>query len=211
MTPSDVTMAFGACSLIGLVVPVAPQLSKVHCERGSNNKSFPEDLSAAVFHTTLSHSVRDSILCLLVTMLRSGASASAFRALARPLTYPPRPTLPTIVKATQWPSTFSSLSSDKRPQRPQIPQLRPVQAVLFRRTLADKIDKEAEKRYQHEKLVPTPETVTTTSTTRPAFSEVGVAEEPRDIDMMKGVKQDIVCGPIAEPKLQAHAGRCRKP
>jgi hypothetical protein len=58
--------------------------------------------------------------------------------------------------------------------------------------MADKIDRDAENKYQHEKLEPHPERVTATSTIHPVFSEVGAKDPERDVDMMAGVKQDIV-------------------
>ncbi|KAF2203965.1 hypothetical protein GQ43DRAFT_478589 [Delitschia confertaspora ATCC 74209] len=123
-------------------------------------------------------------------MLRTGASRIAFQAIA-----------PSVVRRTgsaflcradpaQWAARFSSVAFTKRPQAPSASS-KPIQAI-FRRTLADKIDREAEKRYREEKLQPTPETVSATSTTRPLLSEVGASDPVNhDVDMMKGIKDDM--------------------
>jgi hypothetical protein len=59
--------------------------------------------------------------------------------------------------------------------------------------LADKkINKQAEDRYRHEEIKPTPETVSSTSSTHPMFSEVGTENPERDVDMMAGVRHDVV-------------------
>jgi hypothetical protein len=127
------------------------------------------------------------------TMLRSGAPRLSLRSIARPGAQSTRPAFfskPEFVP--QWQARLTTLSSARRPQAAQ---LRPVQAMILRRAYAGKIDTEAEERYRQEKLKPTPETVTTTSSTRAVFSEPGDAQRPeKDIDMMKGVKQDLVCG-----------------
>jgi hypothetical protein len=58
--------------------------------------------------------------------------------------------------------------------------------------LADKkINKQAEDRYRHEEIKPTPETVSSTSSTHPMFSEVGTENPERDVDMMAGVRHDV--------------------
>jgi hypothetical protein len=80
----------------------------------------------------------------------------------------------------------------KRPQLLPVAQLKPIQAAVLRRTLADKIDYKAEDRYAHEKIKPTPETVSTTSSTHALFSEVGVKNPEKDIDMTASIKHDLV-------------------
>jgi len=57
--------------------------------------------------------------------------------------------------------------------------------------MAAKIDKQAEKKYAQEKLKPTPETVTATSSTHAMFSEVGTNNPVNDVDMLASVKHDI--------------------
>lgn len=82
----------------------------------------------------------------------------------------------------------------KRPQLSATAQLRPAPTAILRRTLADKIDREAEKKYAKEKLEPTPETVSTTSSIHPILGEVGgVPDSAGDVDMMAGIKGDVVC------------------
>jgi hypothetical protein len=53
--------------------------------------------------------------------------------------------------------------------------------------------KQAESRYAHEEIKPTPETVSSTSSTHPMFSEVGAEQPQNEVDMMAGVKHDVVC------------------
>jgi hypothetical protein len=87
----------------------------------------------------------------------------------------------------------------RRPQVFAIAQLNPAQTAIVRRTLADKIDREAEKKYAHEKLKPTPETVSSTSSIHPILSEVGqpapAPDAVRDVDVMAGIKADVVLYP----------------
>lgn len=127
-----------------------------------------------------------------ITMLRNGASRLLFRPItasaARPATNIQRTTT-----QLQWNTQFGSLAS----RRPQLSQLRPSKTAILRRSLTDK-QKEAEARYAKEEIKPTPETVSTTSTTHPMFSEVGV-ENPtaKDADMTAGLKHDVVrCGSL---------------
>ncbi|KAF2178340.1 hypothetical protein K469DRAFT_336403 [Zopfia rhizophila CBS 207.26] len=122
-------------------------------------------------------------------MLRTGASRLALGSIAAPTARPAAAVFTRAVTPLQWTTKFSSASS-KRPQILPMAQIKPIQAV-FRRTLADRIDREAEKRYANEKIKPTPETVTPTSTVHPMFSEVGVQNPEKDIDMMAGLKSDL--------------------
>ena len=70
--------------------------------------------------------------------------------------------------------------------------MKPIQAAIMRRSITDK-QKQAESRYAQEEIKPTPETVSTTSTTHAMFGEVGVEEtEKKEVDMMAGVKHDVV-------------------
>lgn len=66
-----------------------------------------------------------------------------------------------------------------------------MRSSLSRRNLTED-QKKAEDRYAHEKIVPTPETVSTTSSIHPFLSEQGVENPQNDVDMMAGVKSDIV-------------------
>lgn len=79
-------------------------------------------------------------------------------------------------------------------RRPQPAHLKPVQAALLRRAISEKIpneQKEAEKKYSREVIKPTPETVSSTSSTHPMFSEVATENPDREVDMMAGVKHDV--------------------
>jgi hypothetical protein len=76
---------------------------------------------------------------------------------------------------------------------------KPIQSAIMRRTITDK-QQDAEKRYAQEKLRVSPETVSSTSSTHAIFGEVGVDEEAKSasadsVDMMAGMKHDVVCGP----------------
>jgi len=122
-------------------------------------------------------------------MLRNGASRLVLRPLAASAARPATGFQRTSAQL-QWNTQFGSLAS-RRPQLPQLARVQPIQAAVMRRGITDK-QKEAEKRYAKEELKPTPETVSTTSSTHAMFSEVG-AENPQsnDIDMMAGVKHDV--------------------
>jgi hypothetical protein len=67
----------------------------------------------------------------------------------------------------------------------------PIKSTISRRNVTEE-QKKAEERYAHEKLVPTPETVSTTSTIHPFNSEHGAPPPQQDADMLKGVKSDVV-------------------
>lgn len=97
---------------------------------------------------------------------------------------------PTAAPARQWTTQFGSMAT-RRPQTSQLARITPVQTSISRRSVTQD-QKKAEERYAHEKLVPTPETVSTTSTIHPFLSEHGVENPQNDVDMMKGVKSDIV-------------------
>ncbi|KAH6633412.1 hypothetical protein C7974DRAFT_375499 [Boeremia exigua] len=120
-------------------------------------------------------------------MLRNGATRfarSITASAARPFAPAPR-----AAPARQWATQFGSLAS-KRPQAAQLARVTPTQTIISRRNLT-KDQKKAEDRYAHEKLEPTPETVSTTSSIHPVFSEQGVENPEKDVDMMKGVKSDL--------------------
>lgn len=61
---------------------------------------------------------------------------------------------------------------------------------MLRRALSDE-KKQAESRYAHEKLKPTPETVSSTSSIHPMLSEVGADTPEREVDMTAGIKHDL--------------------
>ncbi|KAH9864142.1 hypothetical protein J1614_010076 [Plenodomus biglobosus] len=121
-------------------------------------------------------------------MLRNAASRLALRSMApaaRPVATPQR-TAPSL----QWTTQFGSMAT----RRPHMAHSKPVQAAFLRRTISEKIpkeQKEAEKKYGQEVIKPTPETVSSTSTTHPIFSEVATENPDREVDMMAGVKHDV--------------------
>lgn len=127
-------------------------------------------------------------------MLRNGASRLAWRSLGAPATRVTsgfRSTAPT----SQWATQFGSLAS-KRPGASQLASLKPTQAAIVRRGITDAQRKD-EKRYAQEEIKPTPETVSSTSSTHAMFGEVGVKdpEGNKDTDMAAGLKHDVVGDP----------------
>lgn len=122
-------------------------------------------------------------------MLRTGASRLALGSIHAPAARPAvsfRLTSP----PAQWTARFVSMPA-KRPQIAPMAQLKPIQATVLRRTLSEE-RKQAEDRYAHEKIKPTPETVSETSSIHPMFSEVGAEKPAQDVDMSAGIKQDLV-------------------
>ncbi|KAI8935315.1 hypothetical protein NX059_007901 [Plenodomus lindquistii] len=121
-------------------------------------------------------------------MLRNGASRIALRSIVAPVARPVanfQRTTPSL----QWTTQFGSMAS----RRPQTAHLKPVQADMLRRTYSElpKELKEAEKKYAKEVIKPTPETVSSTSSTHPIFSEVATENPDREVDMMASVKHDV--------------------
>lgn len=55
----------------------------------------------------------------------------------------------------------------------------------------DKIDKKHEEKIANQKIEPTPETVSATSSIHPVLGEVATPEAEKDVDMMAGIKHDI--------------------
>ena len=121
-------------------------------------------------------------------MLRNGASRLALRSLAAPR---PAASFTRTTPSLQWATQFGSLSARR-------PQLAPAlaQSAILRRSLASQISegqKQAESRYSKEEIKPTPETVSSTSSTHPMFAEVGVDTPQKEVDMAAGIKHDVVC------------------
>ena len=115
------------------------------------------------------------------SMLRNGASRLALKSLAAPR--PATRTTPSI----QWATQFSSLAA----RRPQFL----AQSALLRRSVASQVKeglKQAESRYAKEEIKPTPETVSTTSSTHAMFGELGVETPKNEVDMTAGLKHDVV-------------------
>lgn len=128
-------------------------------------------------------------------MLRNGASRLALRTMTAPVARPAakfqHASLP-----SQWTTQFGSMAAT----RPQTVHWKPTQASILCRNISEKIpkkQKEAEKRYAQETIKPTPETVSLTSSTHPLFSEIGTETPQREIDMMAGLKHDVVSRALA--------------
>lgn len=121
-------------------------------------------------------------------MLRNVAPRFA-RSIIAPAARPFAPA-PRAAPAQQWATQFGSLAS-RRPQTSALARTTPIGNSISRRNVTSE-QKKAEDRYAHEKLVPTPETVSTTSSIHPFLSEQGVESPQNDVDMMKGVKSDLV-------------------
>ena len=128
-------------------------------------------------------------------MLRTGASRVVFRSIKASTARPVRTSFNGAAYPAQWTSKLCSLSA-KRPQPLINNQLKPIQATVFQRTATstpwDKIDKKNEEKIAHQKLEPTPETVSATSSIHPVLGEVATPEPEGDVDMMAGLKQDVV-------------------
>lgn len=123
-------------------------------------------------------------------MLRNSASRLALRSLTTS-TARPAANFTRTTPILQWTTQFSSLAL----RRPQVAQLAPIQAAFLRRNISEKIpesQKKVETKYGQEKIKPTPEIVSTTSSTHPIFSEVATETPVQEIDMMAGVKHDVV-------------------
>ncbi|CAA9962502.1 DUF3429 domain containing protein [Pyrenophora teres f. maculata] len=132
-------------------------------------------------------------------LLRNGVSRLALRSLVAAPTRTAaagarKTTLTSTAPCLQWSTQFGSLAAAAG-RRPQLAQHLTAPSAILRRSLADKKlsegQKQAESRYAHEKLKPTPETVSSTSSTHPMFSEVGAEAPQNEVDMMAGVKHDV--------------------
>ena len=124
-----------------------------------------------------------------MTMLRTNASRFALK------TFPPpavrtAPSYRFAAPSIQWTTQFSSVAF-KRPQISQLVQLKPIQSTVLRRALSEE-RKSAEARYAKEKLKPTPETVSATSSIHPFVGEIVETPTSQDVDMSAGIKADIV-------------------
>ncbi|EDU45184.1 repeatdomain containing protein [Pyrenophora tritici-repentis] len=128
-------------------------------------------------------------------LLRNGVSRLALRSLAAaPRTAGARKTTTTTAApCLQWSTQFGSLAAAAG-RRPQL-AAQTTPSALLRRSLADKKlsegQKQAESRYAHEKIKPTPETVSSSSSTHPMFSEVGAEAPAKEVDMTAEIKHDV--------------------
>lgn len=129
-------------------------------------------------------------------MFRNGASRLAQRSVAAPKAARSAAHFTRTAPSHQWVAQFGSLAS----RRPQLAQkaaaLKSPSSAILRRSMAEgkltEAQKKAESRYRQEELKPTPETVTSTSTTHPLFSEVGAETPKNEVDMTAGIKHDVV-------------------
>ena len=129
-------------------------------------------------------------------MLRNGASRLAQRSVAAPNAARPAASFVRTAPSLQWTTQFGSLAA-RRPQLAQTTSaLKPASSAILRRTMADgkltEAQKQAESKYRQEAIKPTPETVTSSSTTHPIFSEVGAETPKNEVDMTAGIKHDVV-------------------
>ncbi|KAF2678289.1 hypothetical protein K458DRAFT_423235 [Lentithecium fluviatile CBS 122367] len=122
-------------------------------------------------------------------MLRTGASRLALRSIPAPIVRPAA-SFRVSPPAAQWTTQFGSVAS-KRPATPRVAGLRPIQSAVLRRAVSNE-RKKAEERYAHEKIMPTPETVSATSTIHPVLGEVtGESQPPKEMKVSAGVAGDI--------------------
>ncbi|KAF1834361.1 hypothetical protein BDW02DRAFT_550571 [Decorospora gaudefroyi] len=124
-------------------------------------------------------------------MLRNAASRLASRSVAAPR---PAASFTRTAPSVQWTAKFGSHAARRPAIRQAAAQLKPAPSAILYRSLASKVSegqKQAESRYAKEEIKPTPETVSSTSTTHPIFSEVGTETQQKEVDMMAGVKHDV--------------------
>lgn len=128
-------------------------------------------------------------------MLRSGAARAVLRTLNTATFQPARSSFNGAATKVQFTSKLCT-SSYKRPQALIFAARKPVTASLARQattqTQWDKPDKKHEKDVGKQHLEAEPDIVSTTSSVHSVFSEVATPEPERDIDMMAGVKSDLV-------------------
>ncbi|KAF2264609.1 hypothetical protein CC78DRAFT_223275 [Lojkania enalia] len=130
-------------------------------------------------------------------MLRTGASRLVIRAIAAPASRAPGPSIHRAEAPLKWTAQFTQFSSvpSRRPRIPALSQLKPLKTTIVQRSMADKIDREAESRYQHQKIEPHPERVTTTSTITPMVGQVGdqnqQPEPEHDAIPVSGMRHDL--------------------
>lgn len=128
-------------------------------------------------------------------MLRREAPRALLRSLKTPASAPVRRSPHATASPIQWRSRICTTTS-KRPQSLVLSQLKPSQASILTRSVTntpwDKIDKKAEDKIAHQEIKPTPEIVSSRSSVHPIMHEVGTPNPERDVDMMAGIKHDVV-------------------
>ena len=131
-------------------------------------------------------------------MIRTGAARSILRYISKPAR---SVTCNIVSKSITRNIRLQSNSPTKNFRYPSCLALttgRPVNLALprYATTTAgppyDRIDEKTETKISHEELEARPEEVSTGSSVRHVTHEVGVEEEESDIDMLAGVKSDLV-------------------
>ena len=130
-------------------------------------------------------------------MLRSGATRSLTRSFLKPTTASSRHTS-TIGLLRAQPQGSTLVSKFQRPSYLAVNLYKPISIALLRSasthpgTPFDHIDKKHEKDVAKTEIEPHPEDVSTTSSVRQVMHEEGVEDKERDVDMLAGVKADLV-------------------
>jgi len=125
-------------------------------------------MSATMFRTTAARSLRRSLQSFNAAPSRSSLTSTTFRA---------------------------ALTSSARPARSArvlaLAIRQPAQKSLVRYQTTYSLDKAAEAKFGEQKLVATPELVSTESSVHNVRSETGTPEEEHDVDMMAGIRSDF--------------------
>jgi len=130
-------------------------------------------------------------------MLRNPASRAILRSFANVGAKPARPMINGALQRPQLASQLCTLSS-KRPQRIAVALNRSVTATFQRHASSaqpphfDKVNTKAEDKLAHQKLEAHPELVSSTSSIHPLNSEIGVQEQEKEVDMLAGMRSDLV-------------------
>jgi len=129
-------------------------------------------------------------------MLRTTATRAVLRSLSSATQQSGRIVFNAPSQKAQLTSRLCTLSS-KRPQQFALAPFKPTTTALLVRhqttqTQWDKPDKKHEGEVAGAKLEATPEIVSSRSTTHPLFSEIGAEAPEKDVDMMAGIRADIV-------------------
>jgi len=130
-------------------------------------------------------------------MLRNPASRAVFRSFTNAGAKPARPTINGALQRPQLTSQLCTLSA-RSPQRIGVALNRPVITPFLRQASTaqpphfDKPNTNAEDKIAHQKLEAHPELVSSTSSIHPLNSEIGVPEPEKEVDMLAGMKSDLV-------------------
>ena len=130
-------------------------------------------------------------------MLRSGSAASLSRASLRYITSTGARTTRNVAYASILPKQVSRSVDVQSRAILALVSHKPFSTSLQRYATQpgspyDKIDIKHEEEVEHEKLEVHPDEVSESSSVHQVFHEKGVEEEPREEDMLAGVKSDLV-------------------